>query len=848
MMSRIAIAVFLVCCLASAAHAQLGPGLSDDFDPVFPLGCGSNANQNVSGCATYGTSMYTYLAGESAAERSEFGFKNFVYAGCLGATAAGLTHTPTACTAYNANVRATETGSITYPDNSTCWTVIDQNRTGSNAGLPNFGRVAGTHYLTDCIDANQPAMPADAQLLMKVTTSGGAITAVVDRRVLGGKLIANVNGVVNVFDYARVGGDLFDWTRAAIAAQCPTGFCTLDWTSGTSGTYVVSSAPLILTLPGLHIIRPSGMRIEFDGAATGAWANGMIQLTTANAGDPNSMSGISIVSPVGDEGAGFRNSEVAAGCTGPGFIAHPSSGSMAAILNATNHPINDVTIRGQIFCGGASHGGAVVDGVKISAGFGEYWHINQNKFYGDGGNPTPTVNPPTGWGVHVIAGAGGFDTDHLEVDNNTIVGWGGGIFTDGTGTSEESLAIRKNEIIGFSLGCIKIGLNIFAPYVTSNTCTAGYVPDGTAIYDIGGGTSGNPYVVANSADDINKLGSANVVQMEVGTSGNMRGAVIADNSLNGGAGETDPTFDSAIGLWVRGNCETCAVIGNSTSRNSQCGYNFVAPTGFEPSSFISNGSFVVNNNNGTGTFLAGGCTSASYVASCDTGGAAHGLNPGDIIYIQGVDTAGYNTSDNGSWTVATTPTPSTFTYNTLAPNLGIGGTGGWVTKVPNFCAGSLIPGYTTQNGQAAGNFKTMDASQPLTVDGAGTVVAGINGRGASSTQLQLTNTAAAGTNASLQFDATGHLNTSVASILAQIINPNGSTLFGRPFGPQTFYSAAGTAIPGCAAAYAHDFACVKDETSACTGGNTYASGGGNKCQVQCDGSNWKVNGVLCYGS
>jgi len=157
----------------------------DDYDPAYPVGCGSNANQTVSGCSNYGTSMYTFLANEMAQELTERSFCNFVFSGCLGAAVPGLTHTPQACVAYNYNTRATEVGSITYPPSSTCWVAMDPNRTGSNPNLPNFGRVAGTHYLVDCIDASTPVMPLTAQLLMLVTTSPTAITNVQDRRGVG---------------------------------------------------------------------------------------------------------------------------------------------------------------------------------------------------------------------------------------------------------------------------------------------------------------------------------------------------------------------------------------------------------------------------------------------------------------------------------------------------------------------------------------------------------------------------------------------------------------------------------------------------------------------------------------
>ena len=133
------------------------------------MGCGSNQNPNASGCAAFGTQLYQFLAKEFQLEDTEKGFGNFVYIGsnansCLGATGAGLVMTPTSCIAYNANIRGTDTGNITFADNSTTWVAMDAcNQTPSgchqnNPGLPNFTRIQGTHYLIDAIDVSTPTM------------------------------------------------------------------------------------------------------------------------------------------------------------------------------------------------------------------------------------------------------------------------------------------------------------------------------------------------------------------------------------------------------------------------------------------------------------------------------------------------------------------------------------------------------------------------------------------------------------------------------------------------------------------------------------------------------------------
>lgn len=139
------------------------------------------------GGSTYPGELYNFLDNEDANRWAEQGFGNFVStvansSACLGATGASLTMTPTACVAYNDGYRSTETGSITFPNSSTCWTAMDDATSGANPNLPNFTRAGSTHYLIDCVDVSQPAMAANSQLLMEVTTSGGAITVVTDKR------------------------------------------------------------------------------------------------------------------------------------------------------------------------------------------------------------------------------------------------------------------------------------------------------------------------------------------------------------------------------------------------------------------------------------------------------------------------------------------------------------------------------------------------------------------------------------------------------------------------------------------------------------------------------------------
>jgi hypothetical protein len=67
---------------------------------------------------------------------------------------------------------------------------------------------------------------------------------------------------------------------------------------------------------------------------------------------------------------------------------------------------------------------------------------------------------------------------------------------------------------------------------------------------------------------------------------------------------------------------------------------------------------------------------------------------------------------------------------------------------------------------------------------------------------------------------------------------------GTIIGFETIYSAAGTAIPAAASGNAHYRACVSDSTG-CTSGTTYTSGGADACEVWSDGTDWIESGSGC---
>lgn len=138
---------------------------------------------------------------EEDADRFRDMFTGFIVSGGTHVTGAGLAHTPASLTAYPGGHFITETGSITYPDSVThLWVICHKDTT---TAITDWTRVSGTHYLfRNTGSASVPALPTvETAILMKVTTSGGAVTVVLDQRVLsatssapGGSLIGSGTG------------------------------------------------------------------------------------------------------------------------------------------------------------------------------------------------------------------------------------------------------------------------------------------------------------------------------------------------------------------------------------------------------------------------------------------------------------------------------------------------------------------------------------------------------------------------------------------------------------------------------------------------------------------------------
>lgn len=147
----------------------------DATDPIFTTPSVSNS---------FLTDLQAFLRGEDA-ERYATQFADFVVSGGLHATGAGTTSPAFATVAYVGGYRISQaSATINYTargasSTDVCWVACHKDDSGN---VDTFVREPGTHYIVDVTSSTRPPIPVDATMLMRVTLTGGAITAVADLR------------------------------------------------------------------------------------------------------------------------------------------------------------------------------------------------------------------------------------------------------------------------------------------------------------------------------------------------------------------------------------------------------------------------------------------------------------------------------------------------------------------------------------------------------------------------------------------------------------------------------------------------------------------------------------------
>lgn len=117
-------------------------------------------------------------------------FTSFVVSGGIHGTSTNMVSPAFSTKAYINGVyldhpsTSIDYASLGMGPSDTAWVILSTDPSLTAISGTNFSRVPGTDYFVDHISTTQPALPANSVWLMKVATSGGAITAVTDLRPL----------------------------------------------------------------------------------------------------------------------------------------------------------------------------------------------------------------------------------------------------------------------------------------------------------------------------------------------------------------------------------------------------------------------------------------------------------------------------------------------------------------------------------------------------------------------------------------------------------------------------------------------------------------------------------------
>ncbi len=350
------------------------------------------------------------------------------------------------------------------------------------------------------------------------------------------------------------------------------------------------------------------------------------------------------------------------------------------------------------------------------------------------------ANPTTIHGGQISgnqsAGDGGgiWNDSGLTIDQGTVIsgntagtsgaGSGGGIWfnaaTPRTG-SISKVAITGNAAnasTGFGGGLevsTGTGLSLTMSFsrLAGNTAHTGSNLDWQSVSGATVTATNNWWGTNNAASTITKTGTGTLTfdpfivlthsgipaKIRINQSSTLTGDMSKDNHANGAAlaGNLDRivglpiTFDNPVlGSIPQAQPETLNASAQATATFNAGGVGgtFPSPIFGSANATVDQGVVPVDSN------LIASATEVSTTATITTVGA-HGFSPGQAVKISGVGVAGYNSPANQLFSVAATPTATTFTYTAnnagLAPSSGGTATGGIVILAPPSITKSFSP-------------------------------------------------------------------------------------------------------------------------------------------------------------
>lgn len=217
--------------------------------------------------ATMLPTLQTFLRSEDANRYRDLFGRAAVVSGCSHATVASTTSPTFACVAYVPTGYRIEqvAAAITYANgNGLYWVAVDEDATTVRSG---WTRTSGTHYLRQLSATYPTDIPSTAMIVMAVTVSSSAITAV---NFLGPRLPEEGAAAVYIRDVGAVCDGTTDDAKAFQTAhdKLPASGGTIYVTRGTGACVITTNVQITkpnVILRGVGVPTIHGVDLDLDG-------------------------------------------------------------------------------------------------------------------------------------------------------------------------------------------------------------------------------------------------------------------------------------------------------------------------------------------------------------------------------------------------------------------------------------------------------------------------------------------------------------------------------------------------------------------------------------------------------